>query len=54
MHKRLTLRLSSRSVPVRLPMDADVVTALKARYGWRWKMAANAILKDWLRTHLPA
>lgn len=54
MHKRLTLRLSSRSVPVRLPMDAEVAATLKARYGWRWKIAANAILRDWLRTHSPA
>lgn len=54
MRKRLTLRLSSGSVPVRLPMDVEVVAALKARYGWRWRIAANAILKDWLRTHSPA
>ena len=54
MRKRLILRLGRDAKAVRHPLDAVVVAALKARYGWRWKMAANAILKDWLRTNSPA
>ena len=53
MRKRLTLRLNSHAVAVRLPLDADVVAALKARYGWRWQIAASAILRDWLKTNSP-
>lgn len=54
MRRLLDCRLRGRSIAVRLAIDIAVVAAFKARFGWRWKLAINAALKDWLKTHSPA
>ncbi len=48
---KLDMRLRNRTTLTRIALDEDIIATFKAQYGWRWKLAINAVLRDWLKTH---
>lgn len=51
---KLDMRLRGRTEQARIALDVNTIAAFKARYGWRWKLAINAALREWVKTHSAA